>query len=176
VNAAAAAQSTYPKLRFSFTLATLAASDGSYGGLNSTGDTVVKAIKASSLSNYTINLMTMDFGGASSGVCVVANGACDMGASSVQAAKNLQHTYGTPYSKIEITPMVGVNDVSSNVFTLADVDTVSSFAAANKLAGVHYWSLDRDTPCAQTTASPTCSSTSNAALAFTKRFLADLGK
>ena len=38
VAASAAVQQTYPQLRFSFTLATLAASDGSHGGLNATGD------------------------------------------------------------------------------------------------------------------------------------------
>ncbi|PZF62878.1 carbohydrate-binding protein [Curtobacterium sp. MCPF17_047] len=176
VSSAAAAQAQYPKLRFSFTLATLAASNGSFAGLNSTGDTTVTAIKASGLTNYTINLMTMDFGGASSAVCVVTNGACDMGASTVQAVKNLQHTYGTPSNKIEVTPMIGVNDVVSNVFTLADVDTVSAYARANALAGVHYWSLDRDTPCAQSTASATCSSRPDAALSYTNRFLTALGK
>jgi chitinase len=178
VNAAASAQAQYPKLRFSFTLATLAASDGSYGGLNSTGDTVVKAIKASTLSNYTIDLMTMDYGTASTSVCVVANGACDMGASAVQAAKNLQHTYGTPLSKIELTPMIGVNDSASNIVTLANVDTISAYAKANNLAGVHYWSLDRDTPCpsATSTASSTCNSVSGTTpLQYTNRFLADLG-
>ncbi|WP_431030806.1 carbohydrate-binding protein [Plantibacter sp. RU18] len=179
VNAAAAAQTQYPKLRFSFTLATLAASDGSYGGLNGTGDTVMKAIHASTLSNYTINLMTMDYGTAAPNACVVVNGACDMGASAIQAAVNLQHSYGTPLTKIELTPMLGVNDVVSNVFTLADVDTVTSYVVANKLAGLHYWSLDRDTPCpaGQTAVSATCSSMSGTpALAYTNRFLKDLGR
>ncbi|BDZ48532.1 hypothetical protein GCM10025867_07730 [Frondihabitans sucicola] len=179
VSAAATSQATYPKLRFSFTLATLAASDGSYGGLNSTGDTVVKAIKASSLTNYTINLMTMDYGNGTPSVCVVSSGVCDMGASAVQAAKNLQHTYGTPLTKIELTPMIGVNDSASNVVSLKDVDTISSYAVANKLAGVHYWSLDRDTPCptTQSTASATCNSMAGStALQYTQRFLTDLGK
>ena len=65
VNAAAGAQSQYPNLQFSFTIATLAASDGSYGGVNSLGNEVVQAVLGSSLKNYVINLMTMDFGSAS---------------------------------------------------------------------------------------------------------------
>ncbi|MBA8991270.1 hypothetical protein FHW23_002539 [Curtobacterium pusillum] len=175
VNAAALAQTKYPGLRFSFTLATLAASDGSYGGLNSTGDATVKAIKASSLTNYTVNLMTMDFGRATTANCVLSGSTCEMGQSSIQAVTNLEHTYGIAPSKIEVTPMIGVNDASDEVFTLADVDTLSAYAEANGLAGVHYWSLDRDTPCASTTASSTCSSVSSApALAWTDRFLADL--
>lgn len=98
------AQSLYPNLRFSFTLAALAASDGSYGGVNSLGNMVIRAVK------------------------------------------NLEHTYGIPASKIEVTPMIGVNDVSNEVFTAGDVDAVVSYAVSNGLAGVHFWSLDHDTP------------------------------
>ncbi|SDF45092.1 carbohydrate-binding protein [Dyella sp. 333MFSha] len=171
----------YPNLRFSFTLATLAASDGSYGGLNGTGDAVVRAVLASGLQNYTINLMTMDYGAAGAGVCVVSGGSCDMGQSAIQAAKNLQHTYGIPLTKIELTPMIGVNDVSSETFTLQDIDEVTAYAATNKLAGVHFWSLDRDTPCTNGNnggfASPTCNSVSGtSALQYTRRFLSDLGR
>jgi hypothetical protein len=179
LSAVAYAEGLYPNLRFSFTLATLAASDGSYGGLNSTGDSVVRAIQGAGLSNYTINLMVMDFGGASAGVCVVANGQCDMGQSAIQAALNLEHTYGIPASRIELTPMIGRNDVASEVFTAADVDTVTSYAISQGLAGVHFWSLDRDTPCDGSSdyASPTCNSvTGSTSLQYTKRFLQDLGK
>ena len=175
---AVAAQGQYPNLRFSFTLATLAASDGSFGGVNTTGDMVVRAVKASALTNYTINLMTMDYGsGASSGICVVSNGKCDMGQSAIQAVANLQHTYGIPLSRIEITPMIGVNDASSEVVSIADVDKITAYAATNKLAGVHFWSLDRDTPCAGGSASPTCNFVpSSTTLQYTKRFLSDLGR
>lgn len=171
------AQSKYPNLRVSFTLATLAASDGSYGGVNTTGDMVVRAVKASALKKYTINLMTMDYGSASPVICVVSNGSCDMGQSAIQAVTNLQHTYGIPLSQIEITPMIGVNDVSSETFTVANVDKVAAYAATNKLAGLHFWSLDRDTPCGGGTASPTCNSVpSTTTLQYTKRFLSELGR
>lgn len=179
VSSAVYAQGLNPNLRFSFTLATLGASDGSFGGVNSLGDSVIRAIQASSLQNYTINLMVMDFGGPSAGVCVVSGGVCNMGQSAIQAVKNLQHTYGIPFSKIELTPMIGLNDVSSETTSVADVDTITAYAATNKLAGVHFWSLDRDTPCpggATGSASPTCSSINSSTLQFTKRFLSDLGR
>jgi len=177
VAAAVYGQSLYPNLRFSFTLATLGASDGSYGGVNSLGDTVVKAVKASSLTNYTINLMTMDYGSASASVCVVSGGSCDMGQTAIQAAVNLEHTYGISPNKIELTPMIGVNDVSSENFSVANADTITSYAVSNGLAGIHFWSLDRDTPCSQSTASPTCNSVSTSTpLQYTKRFLSDLGR
>lgn len=176
---AAYAHTLYPNLRFSFTLATLAASDGSYGGLNGVGDMVVRAVKAANLPNYTINLMVMDFGSASPGVCVVSNGQCNMGQSAIQAALNLEHTYGIPASRIELTPMIGMNDVSSEVFTVTDADTVISYAVAQGMAGVHFWSLDRDTPCqgGSGSASPICNSVGGSSpLQYTKRFLHDLGR
>ena len=177
VASAAGAQAEYPKLQFSFTIATLGASDGGYGGVNSLGNEVVDAVLGSGLKNYVINLMTMDFGSASSSVCVVVNGACEMGQSSIQAVKNLEHTYGIPAGKIAVTPMIGLNDNTAETFTTADVDTLTSYATANGLAGLHFWSLDRDTPCSDTYASPTCNSISSTTpLQYTNRFLSDLGK
>ena len=176
VAAAAGAQAQYPKLQFSFTLATLGASDGSYGGVNSLGNEVVQAVLGSSLKSYVINLMTMDYGNASSSVCVVSSGSCEMAQSAIQAVKNLEHTYGVPASKIAVTPMIGMNDATTETFTTADVDTLTSYAVSNGLAGLHYWSLDRDTPCSDTYASPTCNSLSSTTpLEYTDKFLSDLG-
>jgi len=178
VASAVGAQAQYPNLQFSFTLATLAASDGSFGGVNSLGNEAVAAVLGSSLKNYVINLMTMDYGSASSSVCVVVSGSCEMGQSAIQAVKNLEHTYGVPASKIAVTPMIGLNDNTTETFTAADVDTLTAYATANGLAGLHVWSLDRDTPCATTTtfASPTCNSVSGTTpLEYSKRFLSDLG-
>ena len=114
VAAAAGAQAEYPKVQFSFTIATLGASDGSYGGVNSLGNEVVEAVLGSGLSNYVINLMTMDFGSASSSVCVVSSGVCEMAQSSIQAVQNLEHTYGVPASKIAVTPMIGIYPLNCN--------------------------------------------------------------
>jgi chitinase len=176
VSAAAGAQAQYPNLQFSFTLATLGASDGSYGGVNSLGNTVVRAVLGSSLKKYVINLMTMDYGNASSGVCVVTSGTCEMAQSAIQAVKNLEHTYGVPAGKIAVTPMIGMNDATTETFTTGDVNTLSSYVVSNGLAGVHYWSLDRDTPCSDDYASPTCDSIpSTSPLQYTKAFLSALG-
>jgi hypothetical protein len=168
----AAAQSKYPNLRFSFTIATLGGNAGN--SLNQYGQWVVAAIQASSpaLKNYTINLMTMDYGSTSASNCTVVSGACEMGQSAVAAAQNLHSYYGIPYSNIELTPMIGGNDTQGETFTIADVSTVSSFVLSNKLAGVHFWSLDRDVDCAPGSSSPTCNSYGAAGtFGFTKAFL-----
>jgi hypothetical protein len=175
-DAAAGAHSEYPNLQFSFTVATLGASDGSYGGVNSLGNEVVEAVLGSGLSKYVINLMTMDYGSASSSVCVVVNGSCEMAQSAIQAVENLEHTYGIPASKIAVTPMIGMNDTTTETFTIADVNTLTSYVVDNGLAGLHFWSLDRDTPCSDDYASPTCNSISSTSpLEYTNQFLSDLG-
>ncbi|WP_323121976.1 carbohydrate-binding protein [Burkholderia alba] len=180
------AQQTYPNLRFSFTLATLAPSQSgattasSWGAnapdsFNIYGDWVMQAIQAAGLKNYTINLMTMDYGSAGPGNCVVANGTCQMGQSAVQAALNLHDHWGVPYNQIELTPMIGGNDVSGETFTPADVDTVNAFAKQNGIAGVHFWSFDRDVDCPAGAASPTCNSIGGVGtLGYTNRFASGL--
>jgi chitinase len=127
-------------------------------------------------SYVTVDLMTMDYGSPSDGVCVVSGGACDMGQSALQAAYNLHDHWGVPYSNIELTPMVGQNDASSEQFTLQNADTVAQFAIAQGLGGVHYWSYDRDTDCAAGSASATCNSMGTGyagAHGFLERFLGD---
>ena len=188
-----AAHASYPHLRFSLTLATLASNDGaptahSLGAtapdsFNVLGDESLAALRSglgftgaeATWPGYvTVNLMTMDYGSAGPGVCVVAGAVCDMGQSAVQAAYNLHDKWGVPFTGIELTPMIGGNDAVTEHFTLADTDTMTSFAIANKLAGVHYWSYDRDVDCPQGSASPTCNTLGGVGVrGFLKRFLGD---
>ena len=118
--------------------------------------------------------MTMDYGGAGADICVVNAGVCDMGQSALQAAYNLHDYWGVPFSLIEITPMIGGNDNTAETFTLSDADTVSAFVEAQGLAGVHYWSYDRDVDCAPGSASSTCNTLGSAGTyGFLERFMAD---
>jgi hypothetical protein len=176
----AAAHVTHPSLRFSLTIATLANTDGA-PSLNVHGTDTLQAMRDAFGDTWpgyvTVDLMTMDYGGPSPGVCVVVDGACQMGESAVQAAHNLHATFGVPYAAIEVTPMIGGNDVQGERFTLADVDTVMAFAIAQGLAGVHWWSYDRDVDCAQGFASPTCNSIGGVGpRGYLTRFLAAAGR
>jgi hypothetical protein len=182
------AHGTYPGLRFSLTIATLANNDGAStaqnlgstaDSLNTYGDMVLSAVSSTIggwPSYLTVDLMTMDYGSPSDGVCVVSGGQCDMGQSAIQAAYNLHGTHGVPFANIELTPMIGQNDVSSEQFTLQNADVVAQFAIAQGLAGVHFWSYDRDTDCAAGSASATCNSMGDGyagANGFLERFLGD---
>nr|WP_295770563.1 glycosyl hydrolase [Rhodoferax sp.] len=168
-----AAQLRRPHLRMSFTVATLAASDAGQASINAQGQSVLTAIREAQLDNYFINLMVMDFGPAKAANCVVRDGRCDMAASASQAVHNLHQRFGVPLAQIEVTAMLGVNDVVENVFTPEDATALARFVRQQKLGGLHFWSLDRDMPCpgGATVVSPRCSSlNTHAALAFSKAF------
>jgi chitinase len=157
------AQAKYPTLKFSFTVGTWAPSksgsdvaldmgpaksatnSGSPNPLGPYGVMVMKAIQAAGLTNYTINLMTMDYGAtASASICVVRGDVCDMGQSAIQAAMDMHGYYGIPYSQIALTPMSGPNDVATEIFSLADTATLTAWAKAKGIADLHFWSFDRD--------------------------------
>ncbi len=170
-----ASQSKHPGLRWSFTIATEGGNTSQ--ALGSAGIMVMNSIKNAGLSNYLVNLMTMDYGSAIASNCTLgSNGKCDMAQSAIQAAIDLHTYYGTPYSQIELTPMIGGNDATDEIFSTANITTMSNWAKANGIAGVHFWSLDRDKDCALGYASATCNSYGTAGTwGFTNGFLSALG-
>ncbi|MEK8048321.1 glycosyl hydrolase [Ideonella margarita] len=151
-----------PALQISFTVATLAASDGQAGGVNATGAAVMAALKKYRFDQAVVNLMVMNYGPASTANCVLqANSQparCDMGASGAQAARNLHQRFGWPLSRIALTGMLGRNDVAENVFSIDDARRMQADASRLGLAGLYVWSLDRDAACAHANAplSPRC--------------------
>ncbi|GIL66210.1 hypothetical protein Vafri_19822 [Volvox africanus] len=166
----------YSNLRYSFTLATLASATTS-NQLNSLGTMVMNTIKGAQMgwNGIYINLMVMDYGSTSN--CAVSSSTwqCDMGQSAINAAKALNSTWGVPFSSIELTPMIGGNDVTTETFTLQDVTTMVNFVKQSGLAGVHYWSFDRDVDCPPGFASSTCNTYGQAGtLGFVNAFLSAL--
>ena len=117
-------------------------------------------MRRNALRAFTFNLMVMNYGPAKKAHCDLnAQGDCDMSRSASQAARNGHAKYRLPYAQIELTAMIGVNDVVSNVFTPDDARIVNAAVKQMQLAGLHYWSLDRDGPCKEPVkgASPVCS-------------------
>lgn len=178
----AAAQAAYPNLRYSFTLATDGGNESQ--SLGDMGVKVMTAIQNYGLKNYTVNLMTMDFadsGQENSSLCTLnGSGKCDMGQSTVSAAESLHNHWKVPYSQIEVTPMIGGNDSIDETFTLADAVTVSNYALAKKLGGVHFWAFARDRDCApaksDNNSSDTCNNYGKAGtLSYTNKFISALG-
>ena len=76
-------------------------------------------------------------------------------------------------ANVGIIPMIGQNDTSGEIFTLADAQTVMSYAQSNSnITRLSFWSVTRDNGgCAgNTSASDTCSGISQSNWAFSHIF------
>jgi chitinase len=147
VQRAKAVHQRWPALRLSFTIATHAAADGSRRSLNATGEAVLASLRRARLDDAVINLMVMNYGKPDVRFCVPHRGRCDMARSARQALANVHLKYGLPYNRLAVTLMLGENDVEANVLGPADAAAVARHARRLGLAGLHWWSLDRDRPC-----------------------------
>lgn len=132
----------YPNLRKTFTLATLGGNAAN--NLNSLGKMVMDKLVNSAVQNWYVNLMTMNYGSPNPTVCTVRNGKCDMYESAVTAVESLRSFYNLPYDRIEVCPMIGVNDVVTETFTPENAHDLAKYATRVGLASIHFWSLDRD--------------------------------
>ncbi len=165
----------HPHLRMSFTLAAVSSTEPGRPTLNAHGAAVMKAIDRVGLKNYFINLMVMNFGEAKPENCVIEGNRCAMAASAIAVARNFAKEYQVPLQRIEITPMIGVNDLVDNVFKLSDAQELASYVHRNDLGGLHFWSLNRDGMCppGPLVVSPSCHSLPGLNnLAFTNAFAA----
>jgi hypothetical protein len=116
--------------------------------------------------------MAMDYGSSFTG---------DMGQEAVEAAESTltQVRADWPsdtYANIGVTPMIGQNDNSAEVFSEADAQTLVTWADSAHLGRLAFWSVDRDQPCGGSVSGlPSCSEISQSALDFTKIFDAYTG-
>jgi hypothetical protein len=121
-----------------------------------------------------VNIMAMDYGPG-------ADGGKPMGDLAIQAANStadqLKGALGggsadSALKKIAVTPMIGVNDVATEVFKQADATKVVKFAQQKNLAWLAFWSMGRDNGgCAGAgTAQATCSSIQQGQFEFAKIF------
>jgi chitinase len=150
-----------PGLQFSVTLPVLTS------GLTNDGVNILKAAKTAGVKIDVVNIMTMDF---------YAGTGTEMGQGSVSAAQatlsQMQSVdSGYSYANLGITPMIGKNDDGST-FTLADAQTVESFAVQHSIARLAFWSVNRDQACGGSANSlSTCTQISQNPLAFTDTFM-----
>ena len=132
-------------------------------GLVTAGLDMVNACHALGFHPDTVNVMAMDYGSAND------NGG-QMGLSAQQAAQATHSQTGDP---IGVTPDLGVNDVSTEIFQLSDAQSLVSFAQANSYINrLGFWSLGRDngTCAGQGSTSPTCSGLSQSLFQFASIF------
>lgn len=147
-----------PNLVISYTLPVLPT------GLVASGVNMLNSIKASGLNVNVINIMAMDYGSAND------NGG-QMGLSAVQAASNTHNQVVAAglTASIGVTPMIGINDVNTEIFQLSDAEMLLNFANANSyISRLSMWSVSRDNGSCpnQGFASPVCSGISQTNWAF----------
>ncbi|KQW12988.1 cellulose binding domain-containing protein [Streptomyces sp. Root369] len=161
-------QSQHPGLDVSYTLPVMPE------GLTQDGVDLLANAKANGVEIDTVNIMAMDYGPAYSG---------DMGTYAEQAATATQAQVkgvlglsdSAAWNAVAVTPMIGVNDVASEIFKVDDASQLVAFAKAKGLGGLSMWSATRDKQCpggAKPSADATCSSIVQDAFAFSKAFAA----
>lgn len=137
-------QAANPELEVSFTLPVLTV------GLTQDGIDLLTAAMAAGVEIAAVNIMAMDYG--------EYYDTGDMGNDAISAALATlaqMKTIGLD-SPLVITVMIGINDVTSEVFTLEDAEQLVAFAQANdSVAGISMWSLSRDNGSATGYVSPT---------------------
>ncbi|WP_432039569.1 chitinase [Streptomyces cucumeris] len=162
--AIAALQKSHPGLDVSFTLPVMPT------GLTQDGVKLVADAKKNGVKVSAVNIMAMDYGASFDG---------DMGRYAIEAATatqaQLKDALGlcdrAAWRTVVVTPMIGVNDVVTEVFTVDDARQLVDFARSRKLGGLSMWSATRDKACPggpQNSASPTCSSIEQKEFAFSK--------
>jgi hypothetical protein len=123
-----------PGLTISYTLPVLPT------GLTADGLNVLASAKHDGLAIDVVNIMAMDYGSA------VDNGG-QMGLDAIDAAiatENQIAALGLS-AKLGVTPMIGVNDISSEVFSLADAQALLNYAQTDSnIVRLAMWSVARD--------------------------------
>lgn len=116
---------------------------GQSGGLN-----VLQTAVANGVNISRVNIMAMDYGSSYDG-----SGNPDMGAYAIDAATATHSQVMTLYpgmssqqawQTISVTPLIGINDDPSEIFTLANAQQLTTFAQQNHLGGLSMWELPRD--------------------------------
>ncbi|MGW6916028.1 glycoside hydrolase family 18 protein [Kitasatospora sp. NPDC054939] len=143
-------------------------------GLTQEGVDLVAGAKRNGVAIGAVNVMAMDYGAGAA-----PNPQGRMGAYAIAAATatqgQLKSVLGlddaAAWRKVAVTPMIGVNDVATEVFTVADAKQLADFARTKHLAWLAMWSGTRDKPCeggAKGHADATCSSIVQQPLEFTR--------
>jgi Glycosyl hydrolases family 18 len=141
-------------------------------GLTSTGEGILTTARANGFTPNVVNIMTMDYGTSGTEMGSAANQGLDATASQLESIYGISAS--AAYALLGNTPMIGQNDTSGEIFTVADASTVESYAAQKNIALVSFWAEGRDNDGCPNAgyASSTCSGISQSNGAFTQAFQA----
>jgi hypothetical protein len=172
--AVATLQRDVPGLDVSLTLPVLPS------GLTAEGVALVRGMAQAGVRIGAVNVMAMDYGsGAAPDPSRMGQYAIDAAtATAQQIAPVLGVGQDEAFRRVAVTPMIGVNDVASEIFTLAHAGQLVDFARTRHLAWLSMWSGARDQSCPggpKAFADATCSSIDQPKFAFLTAFAAYRG-
>ena len=142
-------------------------------GLTSQGLSLLKNAMMNGVNIGMVNVMTMDYGSdyEPNQMGAYAVQAMDATISQVATLYGAAKTAAQVRSMIGVTPEIGWNDVTPEVFTLADASTVVSAARSEGIGMLAFWSISRDRQCPGAPAvAGTCSGIIQSPGAFTNIF------
>jgi|GEM_PF-1030435 len=116
-------------------------------GLTQGGKDLVKIAHDAGL-NFKINLMAMDYGDSyNDDMYRYASSAANATAGYLHSLYTAPHIkpFSWCLSRVQVTPMIGYNDVVSEKFSLTDARHLVEWAKANNVS-ISMWSLTRDNP------------------------------
>jgi chitinase len=97
-----------------------------------------------------VNVMAMDYGDSAAPPQLKSMGAYAIDAANTTFAQltNLFASQGKSFgwNQLGVTPMLGVNDITSEVFTIQDAEQLEIFARERGLGMLSMWSTNRDNP------------------------------
>jgi hypothetical protein len=143
-------------------------------GLTADGVYVLQSAHAHGVNVTTVNVMAMDFGDSEA-----PNPAGKMGAYAIQSAQSTRAqiaqiwtglTTAQTWAMVGVTPMIGQNDQSDEVFGLSDAQQLITFAQQNHLSELGFWAVTRDQPCTNGGGLSTCTEISQTPYQFSKMF------
>ena len=137
-------QQTHPALGVWLTLPVLPQ------GLTQDGLNTVTAALQAGVQVDGVNVMAMDYGDSAAPPQLKSMGAYAIDAANTTFAQltNLFASQGKSFgwNQLGVTPMLGVNDITSEVFTIQDAEQLEVFAREKGLGMLSMWSINRDNP------------------------------
>jgi TusA-related sulfurtransferase len=133
-------QADFPDLYVSFTLPV------DTTGLPGDALTLLKSANTAGVNISVVNVMTMDYGADNVGGRTMGSVAVSSAQGTQKQLKSIftGRTDAQLWAMVGITPMIGQNDDSAEVFKPADATTITQFAEANGVGLLSYWALQRD--------------------------------
>lgn len=132
-------------------------------GLTADGVRILQNAVQNGVDIGVVNIMAMDYGNAVADPNRMGQAAIDAANSTFAQMRSIYTTAQKSNAQLRamqgVTPMVGLNDVVPEVFTLSgDAPMLLNFAQTNGLGMLSMWSVGRDHPCpGSPSVSPTCS-------------------